>query len=115
MKYVRYAWDQLFLFMLILSATLFLVGLRTEIDKDAVHIIEGIDMTILGGYYYFFLHGFKNSKKKIDYCKRHWIMLLLLIAPILPVARLARIVKIEKLFAIGTSTMWHLLDQMGLL
>ncbi|MBW2969695.1 hypothetical protein KY309_01505 [Candidatus Woesearchaeota archaeon] len=115
MKHIRYAWDQLFLFMLIVSVTLFVVGLKVEIDKEAIHIIEGIDMTILGGYYYFFLHGFKNSKKKIQYCKKHWVMLLLLTAPLIPVARLAKIARIERVFAIGTNTMWHVLDQLGLL
>jgi len=111
----RYALDKLFLFMLVVSVAVFVLSLRVEISETAIHTVEYIDFAVLGGYYFFFGHGIYNSKRKLRYMRKHWIMLLLLLLPFIPLARLARLAQAEKVMAIGSNTIWHILDEIGLL
>jgi len=115
MKHLRFALDKLFLFMLFVSIAVFLINLKIDVSKTAIHTVEGIDMAILGGYYFFFGHGIYKAKHKLRYAKKHWIMVILLLLPFLPIARLARYAQLERVFAIGGNTLWHVLDEIGLL
>ncbi len=114
-KELKYTLDFLFIFMLVLSIILFLAGLVTDVGGPALEAIHRIDFAILGGYYAFFAHGIYKAKQKIQYVKQHWIMLALLLLPFLPIARLARLAELERALAISANTLWHFLDELGML
>ena len=114
-KELKHTLDFMFLFMLVLSVILFIIGFSVDLHGTALSTLHGIDMAILGGYYAFFAHGMYKAKQKITYVKRHWIMLALLMLPFLPIARLARIAELERTFAISTNTLWHFLNELELL
>jgi len=101
--------------MLFVSIAVFLMHMKFGVSEEAIAAVEGIDMAILGGYYFFFGHGIYKAKHKLRYAKRHWIMVILLLLPFLPIARLARYAQLERVFAIGGNTLWHILDEVGLL
>ena len=114
-KELKYTLDFMFLFMLVLSITLFIVGFSIDIHGTVLSALHTIDFVILGGYYAFFAHGFYKAKQKITYIKKHWIMLALFLLPFLPIARLARLAELERTVSISTNTLWHFLDELGLL
>jgi len=115
LKEIKYALDFMFLFMLIVSVTLFAINIVVPLDKLLLHTVEYIDYTVLGGYYFFFFHGLIMAKQKILYVRQHWIMALLLLVPFIPLARLLRLHTIESVLGIGTNTLWHILDEFGML
>ena len=114
-KDLKYALDFMFLFMLVVSITLFLISFSVELNGTILETLQKIDFVILGGYYAFFANGIIKAKKKISYIKHHWVMLALLLLPLIPIARLARFAQLERTFAISTNTLWHFLDELGLL
>jgi len=114
-KDAKYALDFVFLFTLVLSILLFGIGFFIDLHGAALDTLHKIDFAILGGYYAFFLHGIYTARNRLAYCKQHWIMLALLLLPLLPIARLAKIAEFEKAAAIGTNTIWHFFDELGLL
>ncbi len=114
-KDLKYMLDFLFIFMLIVSVVLFSIGFFVDLSETALHTVERIDFVVLGGYYGFFMHGFYKAKQKVDYLKHHWIMLALLLIPFIPIARLMKFVEMERMFAIGANTLWHFLDELGML
>lgn len=114
-KALKYALDQLFIFVLILNVSLFLIGMKVDLDKDIMMAIEGVDFAVLGGYYAFFGHGLLKAKKKFEYCKKHWIMAIFLALPAFPMARILRFAHLERLFEIGADTLWHVFDELELL
>ncbi len=114
-KELRYTLDFMFLFMLVLSAILFVIGFSVDLHGTALSTLHTIDLVILSGYYAFFAHGFSKAKQKVTYIKRHWVMLALLMLPFLPIARLMRLAELERTFAISTNTLWHFLDELEML
>ena len=114
-KELKYTLDFMFLFMLVLSIILFIVGFNIDIHGTVLSTLHKIDFVILGGYYAFFAHGFYKAKQKVTYIKRHWFMLALFMLPLLPLARLARVAEAERAFSISTNTLWHFFDELGLL
>ena len=114
-KDLKYALDFLFIFMLVLSIIIYAMGLMININGPVVSTLHTIDFVVLGGYYGFFVYGVSKAKQKLSYIKKHWILLTLLLVPFLPVARLMRLVELERIFAISTNTLWHFLDELGLL
>jgi hypothetical protein len=114
-KELKYSLDFMFLFMLVVSIILFIISFKVDIEGTALSTLHKIDFIILGGYYAFFAHGFYKTKQKITYVKQHWIMLALLLLPFLPIARLVKLAELERTFAISTNTLWHFLDELGLL
>ena len=114
-KELKYALDWMFIFMLFVSITLYIIELIIPADKEILAAIEGIDLAVLGGYYAFFIHGMCRARKKWEYCKQHWLLIILLTVPLVPIARFARFAKLERLAAIGTDTLWHFLDELELL
>lgn len=115
LKEARYALDYMFLFMLIVSITIFAINYFVPLGETLIHTVEYLDFGILGGYYFFFAHGLINAKRKVTYLKQHWIMLLLLLMPFIPLARLLRLHMFESVMGIGTNTLWHILDEFGML
>ena len=114
-KSAKYALDFMFLFMLALSIILFSIGYFVDLHGTALETIEKVDFVILGGYYAFFLHGLYKAKSKMNFCKKHWIMMALLVLPLIPIARLARFAHLERATAVGLNTLWHFLDELELL
>jgi hypothetical protein len=114
-KDLKYTLDFMFLFMLVVSVILFIISFKVDIEGTALSTLHKIDFVILGGYYVFFVHGFYKANQKITYIKKHWIMLALLLLPFLPIARLARLAELERTLAMSTNTLWHFLDELGLL
>ena len=112
---LKYALDKLFLFMLIVSVAVFIISMKVHVDQTILTTVEILDMIVLGGYYLFFVHGFKHSSSKVKYCKRHWIMIALLILPFLPISSLLAFTQAERVFAISSNTMWHFLDEIQML
>ena len=111
----KYAWDCLFVLVLLISLSLFLLDVVIGMDHTILTAVENIDIVLLGGYYAFFAHDLYRAKHKIDYCKKHWVLIVLLILPALPIARLARFARLERVFAIAGNTAWHILDQLEML
>lgn len=111
----RFALDGLFLFMLVVSLSLFGVNYFIPIDHHVVEAVEAIDFVVLGGYYFFFIHGLATAQKKLVYIRQHWLMLVLLIIPFVPLARIFRLHTLERVFGIGANTLWHILDELKLL
>ena len=111
----RYALDKLFLFMLFVSVAVIGVGYVAEVDPSVLHAIEGIDFAIIGGYYFFFFTGIYKSSNKLQYCKKHIFLIILLLLPFIPLARALKLPLFEKFFKVGADTAWHLLDEIGLL
>src|SRR5574341_1848300 len=114
-KSAKYALDFMFLFMLIISIILFTLGFFVELNGTALETIEKVDFVILGGYYAFFLHGLYKAKSKIKYCRKHWLMLALLLLPLIPIARLIKFAELERAAAVSVNTIWHFLDELELL
>ncbi len=114
-KEAKYALDFLFLFMLVLGVTLFSIGFFVDVQGTTLNVLHNIDFAILGGYYTFFLHGMYKAKSRTDYCKKHWIMLALLVLPLVPIARLIKFAELERVAAVGVNTLWHFLDELELL
>ncbi len=114
-KDFKYTLDFLFLFMLVVSLLIFSIGFFIDLHGTALDALQKIDFVILGGYYAFFMHGIYKAKSKITYCKKHWLMLGLLVIPFIPVARLMRFAHLERFVGIGTNTLWHFFDELGLL
>ena len=112
---LKYVLDRLFTFMLFVTIAVFIMEWQFGVDESALHAVEYVSMGVLGGYYVFFAHGVYKAKHKLDYFKKHWILVILLILPFIPVARFARYVKFERLFVIGADSLWHLFDELGLL
>lgn len=115
LKEIRYALDFMFIFMLFVSVIVFGLDFLIPVDDTVSHTVEYLDLGILAGYYFFFTHGLVTARHKFNYVKQHWIMLLLLLVPFVPLARLLRLHQLEKIFGIGTNTLWHLFDEFGLL
>ena len=69
-KELKYALDWIFIFMLFLSITLFIIEFFVPADPEILVSIEGIDLAVLGGYYSFFIHGVYNARKKWEYCRQ---------------------------------------------
>jgi len=109
-KDAKYALDFMFLFTLVLS-----IGFFIDLHGAALDTIHKIDFAILGGYYAFFMHGIYTARNRLAYCKQHWVMMALLLLPLIPVARLLKFAEVEKAAAIGTNTVWHFFDELGLL
>jgi len=114
-KDAKYALDFMFLFTLVLSIILFVIGFAVDLHGLVLDTVHKIDFVILGGYYAFFLHGIYTARNKLTYCKQHWVMLALLLLPLLPIARLAKIAEFEKAASLGTNTLWHFLDELEML
>jgi hypothetical protein len=114
-KEAKYALDFLFLFMLVLGIILFSVEFFVDVQGTALDALHKIDFAILGGYYAFFLHGMYKAKSRTDYCKKHWIMLALLVLPLVPIARLIKFAELERAAAVSINTLWHFLDELELL
>jgi hypothetical protein len=114
-KEAKYTLDFLFLFMLVLSIILFSIGFFVEVKGTVLDTLYRIDFVILGGYYAFFLHGMYKAKSRTDYCKKHWIMLALLVLPLVPIARIIKFVELERAAAVSINTLWHFLDELKLL
>jgi len=112
---LKYALDKLFTFMLFISIGMLLVGTMVDTPESAIHAVEGIDLAVLGGYYVFFFIGLRKAENKFHYFKKHSFLIILLVLPFIPIAKVARLVHMERLFAIGSHTLWHLLDRMRLL
>ena len=114
-KTLKYALDRIFIFVLVLNGILFIVESQVQVDENVIGAIKYVDMGIFGGYYAFFGYEFLSAKKKLEYCKKHWILMIFLSMPFLPIARLIQFARLERLFYIGTDFMWHILDEMELL
>ena len=115
MKDWKFALDRIFLFMIFVSLALFLIEWKFGLDQTIVYTVQGIDTSILTGYYVFFANGLLKAQKKLQYCKQHWIMMLLLVMPFVPFARLAQLFRAERIFSVGLNSLWHLLDEFELL
>lgn len=114
-KDFKYALDGMFLFMLFVSIAVFAVNFFVPVGKTVTHTVEYIDFAVLSGYYYVFARGLNRAPRKLAYFKEHWVMFVLLAMPFIPLARIARLMHFEKMFQIGTNTLWHVLDEFGML
>ena len=114
-KDLKYTLDSIFIFMIFVSLAIFSIELLHGVDPGVIRAVEGIDLAVLGGYYYFFGHGLLTAKNKVHYCKQHWIMIIFLVLPFIPIARMARFMHLERIFAIGASTLWHIFNELELL
>jgi hypothetical protein len=112
---LKFAWDKLFLFMLILSSCLIVIDFIVPINSIVLHAAEYIDLTILVGYYGFFIAGFRHAEQKLSYCKSHIWLIVLLIVPFVPFARVLRLQLLERVFKLGSNVVWHILDEIGML
>jgi hypothetical protein len=101
--------------MLIISVCLIGLEYLFHINPAVIHAAETIDLFIIGGYYVFFFMGFRVADKKIQYCKSHVFLIILLIIPFLPFARALRLQFLEKFFKLGSNVAWHILDEIGML
>lgn len=111
----KYALDKLFLFMLFVSLVLFGIEFFIEIDSHMLHIIEYVDFAIIGGYYVYFFTGLKDATDKLNFCKKHVFLIVLLLMPIMPLARFLRIPLVQRVLKLGSDVAWHLLDEIGML
>lgn len=114
-KELKFALDGLFIFMLVISIIMFLIGFGIDINGTVLETLHKIDFVILGGYYAFFGHGLYNARNRLRYCQKHWILLGLLLIPFIPIARLAKMAEFERAAGISTNALWHLLDELELL
>lgn len=114
-KELKYSLDFMFLFTLVLGTTLFIIGFFIDLHGTALQTLHYVDLSILGGYYAFFMHGAYKSKNRAAYCKQHWIMAALLLLPLIPISRLLKLAELEKAVSLSTKTLWHFLDELELL
>ncbi|VVB81668.1 Uncharacterised protein [uncultured archaeon] len=112
---LKYALDRLFIFVLVLNGILFIIEYQVQVDGILLGAMRYIDFGIVGGYYAFFGYELLNAKKKLEYCKKHWILMMLLSVPLIPAARIIRFARMERLFNIGTDFLWHVLDELEIL
>jgi len=94
---------------------MFIVSYAIDVDEKVIHSIEGMDMVVLGGYYIVFGRGLYKAEKKTHYFKQHWIMAIFLMIPFLPFARVMHAMNLQRVFSIGTNTLWHFFDRIGML
>lgn len=114
-KEAKYALDFLFLFTLVLSITLFVIGFFVDLHGTALAALHEIDMAILAGYYGFFFHGMYKAKDRTKYCREHWVMMALLALPLVPIARLVKLAELDRAASVSINTLWHFFDELELL
>ena len=114
-KDFKFALDKIFLFMLIVSVVVFAMTWKVDVNEHIIHTVEKIDMVVLSGYYFVFGRGIYKARKKINYFKQHWMMAILLVLPFLPITRIMNALHLQKVFNIGSNTLWHILDEIGML
>ncbi len=114
-KETRYAVDALVIFILFVSITIFLLNLRLPVDNAVVYSIQGIDFMLVAASYIFFGHDLYKNKRKLEYCKKHWMFIFFIFVPLLPIVRIIRFSQMEWAFKIFTGTLSQFLERLELL
>ena len=82
-------WQWFMIGLLGLSVTLFIIELSFDLNSKTLHIIEVVDLIIIGVFAAELLVHFVSAKDKKQFLKENWLLIL----AVLPLMRLGRFAK----------------------